>query len=327
VAVSGYYDEAVKGPHEIFELGDFELESGEVLGDARLLYKTHGTLSAARDNAVLYPHMYSGTPSSLESTIAAGRALDPDSWFVVCPGQLGNGFSSSPSNTSGPFPHVSVGDDVRAQHRLVTEGLGVERLALVVGFSMGAQQAYEWAVRHPPLVERLATVAGTARTTPHNALCVLLAEEALRAGGPGLHARAWAPLGLSHELFRSEGWRDAGFSSVDDLVQRLFVDDFTPMDPANLLCQCRKWRAADVSRHAGGDLGAALGRITATTFVIPFSTDLLFPVADCEAERGLIPGAELRVVESPWGHYAFEMTETARAALDSHVLELLERSP
>jgi homoserine O-acetyltransferase len=220
---------------------------------------------------------------------------------------------------------VSVGDDVRAQHRLVTEGLGLERLALVVGFSMGAQQAYEWAVRHPRLVDRLAAIAGTARTTPHNALCVLLAEEALRAGGPELHARAWAPLGLSGALFRSEGWRDAGFSSVDDLVQRLFVDDFAPMDAGNLLCQCRKWRDADVSRHADGDLGAALARITATTFVIPFSTDLLFPVADCEAERQLIPGAELRVVESPWGHFAFEMTAPARDALESHLRDLLGR--
>jgi homoserine O-acetyltransferase/O-succinyltransferase len=322
--VSGYYDEAVKGPHAIFELGDFELEGGDVLAGARLLYKTHGTLNAARDNAVLYPHMYSGTPSSLESTIAPGRALDPERWFVICPGQLGNGFSTSPSNTETPFPDVTIGDDARAQHRLLTEGVGIDRLALAVGFSMGAQQAYEWAVRYPSAVHRLAAIAGTARTTPHNALCVSLAEEALRAGGLGLHAHAWVPLGLSHELFRGEAWREAGFSSIDDLVQRLFVDDFAPMHAGNLLCQCRKWRHADVSRHAGGDLAEALARITARTFVIPFSHDLLFPVTDCEVEARLIPDAELRVVESPWGHYTFEMTEPARETLDAHLRELLE---
>jgi homoserine O-acetyltransferase/O-succinyltransferase len=322
--VTEYYSEAEKGPHAVFGLGDFELEGGAFLQDARLLYKTHGTLSPARDNAVLYPHMYSGTPSSLESTIAPGRALDPDRWFVICPGQLGNGFSSSPSNTAGRFPDITIGDDVRAQHRLVTETLGIERLALAVGFSMGAQQAYEWAVRHPSCIERLAVIAGTARTTPHNALCVLLAEQALATDGLELHARAWVPVGLSHELFRTEAWREAGFSSPDDLVERLFVEDFAPMDAGNLLCQCRKWRHADVSRHGGGDLAAALSRITAKTFVIPFSHDMLFPVEDCDAERRLIPGAELHVLESFWGHYAFEITEAARIQLDAHLRDLLD---
>jgi homoserine O-acetyltransferase len=323
---SGPDSEVEKGPHQVLELGDLELEGGHVLRGARLLYKTHGTLNAARDNAVLFPHMYSGTPSSLESTIAPGRALDPERWFVICPGQLGNGFSSSPSNTEGPFPDVTIGDDVRAQRRLVAEEYGIERLALAVGFSMGAQQAYEWAVRHPSAVARLAPIAGTARTTPHNALCVRLAEEALREGGLRLHAHAWMPLGLSSELFRSEAWREAGFASVDDLVRRLFEEDFAPLHEANLLCQCRKWRHADVSRHAGGDLAAALGRITARTLVVAFSHDLLFPVADCEAERRLIAGAELRILESPWGHYAFEMTPAARAGLDACLGELLGSS-
>ena len=116
-----FYDEETKGPHDVFELGHFELESGTALPRARLLYKTHGTLNDARDNAILYPHMYSGTPSSLESSIGPGRALDPELWFIICPGQLGNGFSTSPSNTlpplgGGAFPSVSIADDVIGAH-------------------------------------------------------------------------------------------------------------------------------------------------------------------------------------------------------------------
>jgi homoserine O-acetyltransferase len=342
----GYYSEAARGPHEILELGDVELECGVTLPSARLLYKTHGRLNAARDNAVLFPHMYSGSPSSLESAIAPGRALDPERWFVICPGQLGNGFSSSPSTAPAPlggagFPPVTVADDVAAQHRLVVERLGIERLALAVGFSMGAQQAYEWAVRHPAMVERLAAVAGTARTTAHNAIVVELAEDAIRAdpafadgqyqdgaavrAGLRLHAHVWSATGLSHELYRTEAWRDAGFESVDDLVRRLFEEDFAPMDPNNLLAMCRKWRHADVSRLTDGNLPAALGRITARTFVIPFSTDMLFTIADCEAERRLIAGAELRVIDSLWGHYSWEMTEPVRSALDRRLGELLRR--
>ena len=215
---------------EVLELGDLELESGETLRGARLLYTTHGTLNEARDNAILYPHMYSGTPSSLESTIAPGRALDPERWFIVCPAQLGDGLSSSPSNTDGAFPDVSVGDDVTAQYRLVTDVLGIDRLALAVGFSMGAQQAYDWAVRYPDMVERLAAVAGNARTTAYNALVLRFAEEALEEAptpedGLRRHAHVWAATGLSPELYRTEGWRDAGFASVGDLVQRLFEED------------------------------------------------------------------------------------------------------
>jgi homoserine O-acetyltransferase len=340
-----FYDEATKGPHQTFELGDFELEDGAVLPGARLLYKTHGTLNEARDNAVLYPHMYSGTPSSLESTIAPGRALDPERWFIVCPGQLGNGFSSSPSNTppplgGGAFPTIGIGDDVTAQYRLVREVLGLGRFALVLGFSMGAQQAYEWAVRFPGMVARLAAIAGTARTTAHNRTVVDLAADAIRSdphwnlghyqdpatvrAGLRLHAHVWAATAVDGELYRSGAWREAGFSAPSDLVAAVFEDDFAPMDPNNLLCMLSKWRNADVSRLAGGDLRAALGRIRARTVVIPFSHDPLFPVADCEAEQRLIPHSELRVIESPWGHYAFEMTEDARDALDAALGGLLD---
>jgi homoserine O-acetyltransferase len=271
-------------------------------------YRTHGALSSARDNAILFPHMYSGSPASLDPWIAPGRPLDPERWFVVCPAQLAGG-------------ELTIGDDVEAQRRLA-DALGIERFELVLGFSMGAQQAYEWAVRFPEMVARLAVFAGTARTTPANELLVAAAEEALRSGGLGQHARYWAATALSAELFRREAWREAGFTSVEDLVRRLFEEDFAPLDSEVLLCQLGKWRRADVAR--GGDLAAALGRIRAKTYVVPFSHDGLFPVADCEAEQRLIPGSELRVVESLWGHYAWGMTEAETNQIDGFLWELLD---
>jgi homoserine O-acetyltransferase len=189
------------------------------------------------------------------------------------------------------------------------------------------------------MVARLAIVAGTAKTTAHNAIVVGLAEDAIRSdpawqlghyedaaavrAGLRLHAHVWSATGLSSELYRTEGWREAGFESLEDLVQRLFEDDFAPMDPNNLLAMCWKWRHADVSRHTDGDLAAALGRISARTYVMPFSTDMLFTVDDCAAEQRLIPGSELRVVESLWGHYSWEATDNVRAALDRNLRDLL----
>jgi homoserine O-acetyltransferase/O-succinyltransferase len=288
--------------------GSFEL--GGTLPAARLAYRTHGTLAADGANAVLFAHQYSASPASLESWIGAGRALDPARWFVICPAQL------------TVSPELTIGDDVVAQHRLVSS-LGVERLALVLGFSMGAQQAYEWAVRFPAQVERLAAFAGLARTTPANNLLVAASEEALRTGGAEQHAHFWAATGLSGELFRTEAWRVAGFTSVADLVERLFVEDYAACDPANLLAQLAKWRGADVSRHTGGDLAAALERITARTVVAPFSHDGWFPVEDCRAEQELIPGSTLRVVDSVWGHYAWGITEAETAQIEAILRKLL----
>jgi len=306
----------------VFDLSDFELELGGTLPAGRVSYRTHGTLSPARDNAVLFPHMYAGTPVSLDRWIAPGRPLDPQRWFVICPGQLGNGESSSPSDGEGPFPSVTIGDDVEAQRRLL-DHLGVETVQLALGFSMGAQQAWEWGVRFPDRVRRLALFAGTARTTPYGALVVEAAAEALRVGGLAAHARFWAATGLSSEFFRRGMWREAGYASVEQLVQELFVDDFASFDAENLLCQLGKWRLADVSRHAGGDLDAALGRITARTLVVPFSHDALFPVGDCEAEQRLVRDSALRVVESAWGHYAWGMAEAAARQVDDVLHELL----
>ena len=307
----------------VLAVGDLSLELGGTLAGARLAYRTHGTLSPARDNAILFPHMYSGTEASLDPWIGPGRALDSDRWLVICPGQLGNGSSTSPSTTSGLFPDLTIGDDVASQHRLVTEELGIESVALVLGYSMGAQQAYEWAVRFPAAVERLAVFAGLARTTPGNGLLVAASEEALRTGGTGQHAHFWAATGLSAALYRQEAWRDAGYDSVGDMVRRLFEDDYASCQPADLLCQLGKWRRADVSRQTGDGLPEALGRITARTVVAPFSHDAWFPVADCEVEQRLISGSRLRVVESVWGHYGWGIGPNETAQIERVVADLL----
>jgi len=313
----------VTGADATLELGDLELELGGVIEDARLAYRTHGTLDGERSNAILFAHMYSGTPASLDSWIGVGRALDPARWFIVCPGQLGNGLSSSPSTTDGPFPELTIGDDVTVQHRLVAAHLGIERLELVLGFSMGAQQAFEWAVRFPDKVARLAVFAGLAQITPANELLVAAAAEALACGGPDQHAHFWAATGLSAELFRRQAWREAGFESVGDLVRRLLEEDFASLAAADLLAQLAKWRRADVARHAGGDLAAALDRISARTTVAAFSHDSWFPAADCRAEQELIGGSSFALIDSVWGHYAWGMTAAETAQIERIVGDLL----
>src|SRR6516165_5772647 len=133
MSVSNYYSEEEHGPHQYFELGNFEFESGITLPNAKLAFKTQGALNTAKDNVILFPHMWSGTSKSMEIFIGEDRPIDPKKYFIILPGQFANGFSSSPSNTPPPFdrgafPNVTIADDVRAQHHLVTEHFGIKHL-------------------------------------------------------------------------------------------------------------------------------------------------------------------------------------------------------
>ena len=117
--------------YEVFEAGDVRLHSGETLADARLAYATHGTLNAAGDNAIVFATRVGGTHADNGYLVGPGHALDPDRWFIVVPNQLGNGLSSSPSNTPAPqdrarFPVINHHDNSALQHRLMTEVFGVE---------------------------------------------------------------------------------------------------------------------------------------------------------------------------------------------------------
>lgn len=343
--MSAYYTDDVHGKHEYFELGGFPLTTGFTIPNARLAYKTVGTLNAARDNAVLAPHMYSGTSAFMEAYVGEGRPLDPANHFVILPGQFGGGFSSSPSNTPAPFdrgqfPAVAVADDVIAQHKLVTEHFGISTLQAVLGWSMGAQQTYEWAVRFPEMVPRAAAFAGTARTPVHNQVFVdlhselLISDPAFKGGfyddasevrlGLKRHAIAFSLQGLSAAFYRDELWRSLGFVSADDFRQGFVRGYFAPMDPNNLLCQARKWSASDVGAHADGDVAAALAKITAQFFVVPFSEDLFFPPEDCEADAALIPNGHYRPIETPMGHFGmFGLRAEDVAAVDAVIAEML----
>ncbi len=176
-----------------FELGDFVLQHGATLRGARLIYKTHGTLNEDRSNMVVYPTRFGGRHTDNEWLIGEGTALDPARYFIVVPNMLGNGLSSSPSNTPPPydrarFPRATIQDNIAVQHLLVTERFGVEKIALVVRYSMGAQQTFQWAASHPAMVERILSFCGSARTSPHNfdflegVKAALTADTAFRAG-------------------------------------------------------------------------------------------------------------------------------------------------
>lgn len=343
---NGYYSQDLHGPYELYDIGNLDLEEGGTVRGCKLAFATFGTLNSGKDNAILIPTWYSGTSKIIEQVyVGRGRALDPDRYFIVVVNQIGGGLSTSPHNTPPPagmgnFPHVRIGDDVRAQHKLLTEKFGLTRLALVAGGSMGAQQTYEWAVRYPDMVKRAAPIAGTAKNTIHDFLFTDTLVEAITSD-PGFnkgfykssadvregllrHAKLWAVMGWSTQFYQENRHKALGFSSPDDFIVNFMNGYFSVMDPNDLLCMAWKWQRGDVSRHTGGDLRAALGRIKARTFVIPMSSDMFFPPADCQAEWRLIPNAEFRPIQTLDGHLALFGTDpNVIGQVDQHLNDLL----
>lgn len=149
------------------------------------------------------------------------------------------------------------------------------------------------------------------------------APEAVRAGLKR-HAGLFALYVLSNRFWTEEHWRALGYSSAQDFRVGFLEGYFAPMDANALLWLAWKWQQGDVSRHTGGDLAAALGRITARTTVMPISTDLFFPVEDVAAEQALVPGSTLRVIEDVHGHASlFGLGATYATQVDAALSELL----
>lgn len=338
-----YYNQEGHGPYELIDIGNLDLEEGGAIKDCKLAVVTLGQLNAARDNAILVPTWYSGTNKILEQVlIGEGRALDPARYFIIICNQIGNGLSTSPHHYEDPttFPRVTIADDVRAQHRLVTKHYGLSTLALVVGGSMGAQQTYEWAVRYPDMVRRAAPIAGTAKNTEHDFIFTETLNEAITtdpgfkggryasaaevADGLKRQAKLWTVMGWSTEFFKEGRHRALGFADIRSFVDEFMAGYFAQMDPNALLAMAWKWQRGDVSRMSNGDLRAALGRIKAKTFVMPISSDMFFPPSDCKAEWLLIPDAEFRPIQSIDGHLAlFGADPEAIAQIDRNLAELL----
>ena len=312
--------------YEIYSLGDFVLQRGATLRDAKLAYKTFGKLNAKKDNVVVFPTWYSGQHVDNEWLIGKGMTLDPAKYFIIIPNMFGNGLSSSPSNTPEPynksrFPQVTAYDNVRAQYQLVTEKFGIKKLKLVVGWSMGALQTFHWGAMYPDMVGRIAPFCGSAKCSRHNFVflegvkAALTADSAWNNGwydnkpekGLRAMARVYAGWGFSQTFYRQElDLKALGYSSLEDFLVAFWEGFFLPKDANNLLTMLWTWQNGDISDNElyKGDFKKALKAIKAKAFVMPSRTDLYFPPEDSEFEVANMPNAEFVPYESVWGHFA-----------------------
>lgn len=325
---------ALKPERHEFVIANFKTELGATLPEARIVYGTYGHLNAAKDNAILLPSHYMANLRGYEWLMGSDRALDPAKLFLITSELFGNGSSSSPSNTPEPFhgprfPVMTIRDNVQAVHRLLTEELKITHLRAIIGFSMGAEQAFQWAVSYPDFADRIVATSGTAKTYPHGVvrlegqIAALEADAAFENGDyktppkKGLEAfgMVWAGWLYSQEWWRKELWKASSPPGTTfEQVMNRFRTRFSA-DANDYILQARTWEKHDVGTTPGfnGDVEKALRSIKVPLLYMPSETDLYFPINDAIYEESFIPGVDFLPIPSLWGHTAGAASNPADA--------------
>ena len=332
--------------YNIYSLGDFRLQSGVTLPDMKLAYKAYGELNAEKDNVVVLPTFYTGSHGRNEGFFGKGRAIDPARHFIVSVNLFGNGISSSPSNTSAPFdgsrfPNITLYDNIRAQHQLLTEHLGINQIALVTGWSMAGCQSFQWAAQYPDMVKAILPFCASAKTSEHNIVFLEGVKAALQADcifdngnyqtppvkGLKAFGRIYAGWAFSQTFYRKQMYKLKGFDTAEALLQD-WEQDHLDWDANDLLCKLKTWQLGDIGQQPAfnGNFVAALNAIEAKAIVIVCDNDLYFRPEDNEIEIKHIKNGELRVFESPLGHCVASPGNSPEFEkfLDNAIAELLE---
>jgi len=297
-------------PLQRAELGDLRLESGEMLRGASIAYRTAGTLNADRSNVILFPTWFTGTAEQL-FTFDAVALVDTSRFFLIAVDALANGESTSPSNSQQQpgleFPAVTIADMVNAQHRLLTDVLGVSHLHAVIGISMGGMQTFEWVTAYPDFMDKAVSIVGSPRLAPYDLLvwntqlaalelaerCECQEEAALEVAGLLNQLAMQTPQFLAREFPREK---------VDALVQQGRAGG-AAMNIHDRAAQLRAMLAHDVSRSFGGAIQRAAEVVRADLLVVTSVQDRAVSPAPALAFATLV-GAELMELQNDCGHTA-----------------------
>jgi homoserine O-acetyltransferase len=307
----------IEQPHREASIGDLPLEAGGVLRDCRLVWVEHGQRDAGRTNTVLVCCAIGSTHHRLDFLIGEGRALDTRRFHVVAIDALGNGLSSSPSNSPAQggarFPRITIRDMVESQRRLLGT-LGIGELHAVVGASMGGMQALQWAVSHPRRMRKVVAMTAMARAARWSQLVNEMSRRAMfedagltRPRERAQAMRLWAP--LTQLVTASTPEATQRFAShaellrkITSLEQRLALHGRDAFDWA---CQTAAYDAHDLGSTPGmGGVDAALRAIAARVLLLAPPLDLYNPAACTHDMARLIPHAKLMEIPSSLGHHA-----------------------
>jgi len=311
-------------PHQTWCPGDFKLESGETIKDFCISYVTHGTLNAGKSNAILMVTAIGGNHHRIDYLIGPGRALDPSKYFVIATDAIGNGLTTSPSNSKAQpkmkFPKFNIRDMVNSQQRLVSEKLGIKKLVTVTGASMGGMQALQWAVSHPDMMDSVVPIIPLGRTPAWTTGVLEMLRQSIMAdphwnGGnysasqpPEQGMRLWSGW-LTGVIVRTPAFQESSFPASQDVIASLkSIQDagWKRMDAVDWIYQSWAYDQHNLGTTPGfnGDYHKALKSIKAKVLILAGTGDLLNP--EYEAQEAAQYIRDVRYVpindQRPLGH-------------------------
>ena len=311
----------------------FELESGAILPELEIAYDTFGELNEAKDNVIWVCHALTANSDVADwwpHTVERGKFLDPERYYIICANFLGSHYGTTSPLSVNPvtgkkwyydFPQITVRDMVHA-HQLLAKALGIERVKLLIGSSIGGFQCMEWAIMEPKFMESLALIATTTCSEPWAAAFNESQRMAIRldrtwgqerddAGIDGMAvARSIALIsyrgGAAYNATQQEvDPAEASFKRRAHSYQQYQGEKLRRR--FNALSYYRLSEAVDSHNIARdrGSIAEALHRIEARTLIVAISSDILFPPEAHTPLREHIARNEYHLIESEFGHDGF----------------------
>lgn len=308
--------------HEIATLGDLTLESGAVVKGLKISYNAHGKLSAAKDNAILLLPGFAANHHDFDALIGPGKPLDTEKYFVIATDQFGStqiGFDHSTSPTNSglkmKFPQYNLRDMIQAQHKLVTEGLGIKHLRAVIGISMGATQSFQYAIMKPDFMDAIVPIVGVPvygsqgfMSMTQNASII---ENCAAWQGGNYEQNSTDCAGTSlwnmANYFFTREWWDANIRTQADFEgfrKDWSADYFGIQDMRDLYYLIKALQGSTIASTPGfnGDLDTALKSIKAKTLFLTNPRDMFYLPKQAESAAARIKDAKIVSLSSDAGH-------------------------
>jgi homoserine O-acetyltransferase len=295
-------------------IGDFILENGQHIVDCKIGYRTFGKLNATRSNAIIYPTAGGSTTYMMEAYFGVGTDVDTTRFYLILIDALGNGVSSSPSNsTIQPktlFPQFSISDMVNTQYKMLTGKLNIHHLFAVIGGSMGGCQALQWAVSYPGFMDKIVAIDATPKLSTYDLLWTSTYIEAVKSD-TAYHGGNYA---VNPALPIAAHLSQLIITTPENVNNTVPVDSFSAwftsngkaafVDCNNFLWQIKATMLQDISTKAGGTLENTAKIIKAKMLIIANKQDHIFNQA-LSIKFAKLVNAELVVLDSDLGHLIF----------------------